>query len=85
MVGVALVGAGVLVVGFCFQRFLVRQMAKEHKEVKQCFGNYFDTDIFSSEHSIATFIESNYPTFPMSGKDVLWALSEDCQPWCHSL
>ena len=80
MEGAVLVGAGVLLAGFCLQRFLVRQMAKEHEEVKQRFGNYFDTDIFSSEHSIATFIESNYPTFPMSGKDVLWALSEDCQP-----
>lgn len=80
MVGVVLVGAGVLVAGFCFQRFLVRQLAKEHREVKERFGNYFDTDIFSSEHSIATFIESNYPAFPMSSKDVLWALSEDCQP-----
>lgn len=80
MVVVVLVGAGVLVAGVCFQRFLVRQLAKEHREVKERFGNYFDTDIFSSEHSLATFIESNYPAFPMSGKDVLWALSEDCQP-----
>lgn len=81
MVGVILVGVGTLVAGVAFQRFLVRQLAKEHREVKERFGNYFDTDIFSSEHSIATFIESNYPAFPMSGKQVLWALSEDCQPY----
>lgn len=80
MVGVILVGVGTLVAGVAFQRFLVRQLAKEHREVKERFGNYFDTYIFSSEHSIATFIESNYPAFPMSGKQVLWALSEDCLP-----
>ena len=80
MVVVILVGAAVLVAGFCFQRFLVRQLVKEHRDVKERFGNYFDTDVFSSEHSIATFIESNYPAFPMSGKKLLWALSEDYQP-----
>lgn len=80
MVGVILVGVGTLVAGVVFQRFLVRQLAKEHREEKERFGNYFDTDIFLSEHSIATFIESNYPAFPMLGKQVLWALSEDCQP-----
>lgn len=80
MVGVILVGVGTLVAGVALQRFLVRQQAKEYREVKKRFGNYFDTDIFSSEHSIASFIESNYPTFPMSGKQVLWALSEDYQP-----
>jgi len=77
MVGVILVGVGTLVAGVAFQRFLVRRLAKQHLEVKESFGNYFDTDVFSSEHSIATFIESNYPAFPMSGKDLLWALSED--------
>lgn len=80
MVGVILVGVGTLVAGVAFQRFLVRRLAKEHREVKESFGNYFDTDVFSSEHSIATFIESNYPAFPMSGKDLLWALSEDYKP-----
>jgi hypothetical protein len=80
MVGVILVGVGTLVAGVAFQRFLVRRLAKQHREVKESFGNYFDTDVFSSEHSIATFIESNYPAFPMSGKDLLWALSEDYKP-----
>lgn len=80
MVGVILAGAGTLVAGFCLQRFLVRKSAKEHEEVKKRFGKYFDTDIYSSEHFIATFIESNYPAFPMKGKDVLWALTDDYQP-----
>lgn len=80
MVGVILVGAGVLVAGFCLQRFLVRQSVKEHRKVKGRYANYFDTDIFSSEHSIVAFIESNYPAFSMADRDVLWALSEDYQP-----
>ena len=36
------VGGGVLLPTV----FLVRQLAKEHREVKERFGNYFDTDIF---------------------------------------
>lgn len=80
MYGIALVGLGVLAVGFGIQRFIIVLLKRQHREVKERFGNYFDTDIFSSEHSIASFIESNYPAFPMSGKQVLWALSEDCQP-----
>lgn len=80
MESVVLIGVGVLLAGLCIQRFLVRQLAKEHRKVKERSGNYFDTDIISSEHSIQSFIESNYPAFPMSGKQVLWALSEDWQP-----
>ena len=80
MIGVILVGEGTLAAGVAIQRFLDRQLAKQHREVKENFGNYFDTDVFSSEHSIATFIESNYPAFPMSGKKLLWALSDDGYP-----
>lgn len=80
MYGIVLIGFGVLVVGFGIQRFIIVLQKKQHREVKERFGSYFDIDIFSSEHSIATFIESNYPAFPMLGKDVLWALSDDYRP-----
>lgn len=80
MYGIVLIGFGVLAVGFGIQRFIIVLQKKQHREVKERFGNYFDTDIFSSEHSIATFIESDYPSFTMSGKQVLWALSDDYQP-----
>lgn len=80
MIGAILVGLGVLATGFGLQRFFVRKLAKEHREVKERFGNYFNSDIVSSEELIVGFIESNYPAFPMSGKSVLWTLSDDYGP-----
>lgn len=80
MIVAVFVGLGVLVIGFCLQRLIVRQLAKDHREAKEHFGNYFNSDIVSSEDLITNFIKSNYPAFPMSGKNVLWALSEDYLP-----
>lgn len=80
MIDAILVGLGVLAAGFGFQRLIVRLLVKEHREVKECFGNYFDSDIASSEELIVDFIKSNYRAFLMSGKNVLWALSDDYGP-----
>ena len=73
--GIIVLGAGIGI-----QRLVVALYNKQTKEIKRLYGQYFDFDISSSEHSIVSFIKRLYPTFDMSDKDVLWALSDDYLP-----
>ncbi len=73
--GIIVLGAGIEI-----QRLVVALYNKQTKEIKRLYGQYFDFDISSSEHSIVSFIKRLYPTFDMSDKDVLWALSDDYLP-----
>lgn len=74
------VGIIVLCVGIGIQRLVVYLYNKQRKDIKQLYGQYFDFDISSVEHSISSFAERLYPAFDISGKDVLWALSDDYLP-----
>lgn len=75
-----IIGIIVLCVGIGIQRLVVFLNRKQAKDIKQRYGQYFDFDISSVEHSISSFAERLYPVFDMSGKDVLWALSDDYYP-----
>lgn len=75
-----IIGIFVLCIGIGIQRLVVALYNKQTKDIKRLYGQYFDFDISSSEHSIVSFAERLYPIFDMSDKDVLWALSGDYLP-----
>lgn len=74
------IGITVLCIGIVIQRLVVTLYNRQKRNIKKQYGQYFDFDISSSEHSIASFVKHLYPTFQMSDKDVLWALSDDNYP-----
>ena len=75
-----IIGIIVLCIGIGIQRLVVFLYNKQRKDIKKLYGQYFDIDISSSEHSVASFVEHLYPAFDMSDKNVLWALSDDYYP-----
>lgn len=69
-----IIGIIVLCIGIGIQRLVVFLYNKQRKDIKKLYGQYFDFDISSSEHSVASFVEHLYPAFDMSDKNVLWGV-----------
>lgn len=63
-----IIGIIVLCIGIGIQRLIVFLYNKQTKDIKKLYGQYFDFDISSAEHSVASFVEHLYPAFDMSDK-----------------
>lgn len=49
-----IIGIIVLCIGIGIQRLVVFLYNKQRKDIKKLYGQYFDFDISSSEHSVAS-------------------------------